>query len=305
MDRADDRGVTATTRVQPAPRVTLDWQAVPFTCRGKVETKWTREKNGRKVLQLPKGGGKVKYWRAPRPRPRLYRRRKRQCKKTVLHKTMSQEKIVPVTLTEAQVAIQVLQGALRAALLREQGLQEQLRLQTDKTSAMVPEQPGDAALQRSEVAESGFKGVTRNKSGWAAHTKRCAGYRKHLGTFETPIEAARARSAAETVAVVHEASTPAPRGEFDVETFRLIPIERRTEWERQCIQDADVAAAACEAEAAAYLEQKKRSDAADFAYIAAQDRAAFWNAVLEMLFTPQTIVVLMFLMALIRSLFVP
>lgn len=193
MDRADDRGLTATTRVLPAPRVTLNWQAVPFTCRGKVETKWKRERNGRKVLQTSTGGGKVKYWRAPRPRPRLYRRRKRQCKKQVLHKTMSQEKIVPVSLAEAHIAIQVLQGALRAALLRETKVGAQLRQEIDKNSAMTPPQPGDAELPRSEAAESGFEGVTRNKSGWAAHTERCAGKRKHLGTFKTPVEAARAR----------------------------------------------------------------------------------------------------------------
>lgn len=193
MNRADDRGSRATTRVQPAPRVTLNWQATPFTCGRREEKKWIREKSGRRVLHTSTGRGKVNYWRAPRPRPRLHRRRRRQCKTQVLNKTMSQEKIVPESLTEAQVAIQVLQAALRASLLREQKLGEQLRVQIEKTSSMVPAQSGDETLPKSDAAESGFTGVTRNKSGWAAHTERQQGTRVHLGTFDTPVEAARAR----------------------------------------------------------------------------------------------------------------
>ena len=77
----------------------------------------------------------------------------------MMHKTMREEKIVPVTLVEAQVAIQVLQGALRASLLREQKVGKQLRQEIAKTGSMVPQQPGDAELPRSDVAESGFKGV--------------------------------------------------------------------------------------------------------------------------------------------------
>jgi len=110
----------------------------------------------------------------------------------VIHAAMSQEKIVHMNLAEAQTAIQVLQGALRASLLREQKVAEQLRRETRKTCDMVPAQPGDAMLLRSD-AESGFEGVSRNKAGWAAHTKRVKGDRTHLGTYETPVEAARAR----------------------------------------------------------------------------------------------------------------
>lgn len=46
---------------------------------------------------------------------------------------------------------------------------------------------------KNDEAESGYQGVTRNKAGWAAHTKRTQGERTHLGTFDTPVEAARAR----------------------------------------------------------------------------------------------------------------
>lgn len=215
MDRADDRGF-ATTRMQPASRVTLNWQAVPFTCRGKEETKWKREKNGRRVLRTLTGGGKLKYWRAPRPRPRQHRRRKRQCKKQVIHAAMSQEKIVPMNLAEAQTAIQVLQGALRASLSREQKVGEQLRQEIAKTSALVPQQPADANLHQSDVAESGFKGVTRNKSGWSAHTDRQQGERVHLGTFHTPVQAARARRDhyADFVAAVQQAPQWIPNPSF-------------------------------------------------------------------------------------------
>lgn len=206
MNRAGDRGIEATTRVLPAPHVTLNWQAVPFTCRGKEETKWKREKNGRKVLQTSMGKGKVRYWRAPRPRPRMHRRRKRQCKKKVICQAMAEDTILPENLADAQVAIQVLQAALRASLLREQKVGEQLRLQTAKASAMVPEQPSDNTLQRSEEAESGFTGVTRNKAGWSAHTQREQGNRSHLGTFNTPVEAARAHQDyyANIVAAAHQ-----------------------------------------------------------------------------------------------------
>jgi len=39
MGRADE-----TTRVRPAPRVTLDWQAVPYTCRGERDPKMDKRK---------------------------------------------------------------------------------------------------------------------------------------------------------------------------------------------------------------------------------------------------------------------
>lgn len=237
MGRADDRGF-ATTRMQPASRVTLNWQAVPFTCRGKEETKWKREKNGRRVLRTLTGGGKLKYWRAPRPRPRMHRRSKRRCKKKVIHTALAQEEIVPMHLAEAQVTIQVLQGALRAALQRETALKEKLQ----ETKKMKQD---------------------------------CA------------------------------ATIPAPRGEFDVERFRLIPDDQQTEWQKGCINEDDIAAAAYESQVVAYLEQKKRSDAADFAYIRAQDRAAFWYAVLEMAFTPHGIGILFILMVMMKSWFAP
>lgn len=144
-------------------------------------------------MQTSRGKGQVKYWRAPKPRPRMHRRRRRKCKKQVLDKTMSQATIVPASLTEAHVAIQVLQAALRAALLREEKTKQQFCTQVAKTSAMVPQQPGDAGLQQNDVAESGFTGVTRNKSCWSAYTERQQGVRQHLGTFSTPMEAARAR----------------------------------------------------------------------------------------------------------------
>lgn len=250
--------------------------------------------------------GKQVYWRAPRPRPRLHRRSKRRWKNVAIKAALTKDVAPAATLQEAQVAITVLQQALRSALQREEALKDKLQKSAKQSNKLVPAQPGDDNLQRSHKAESGFQGVTRNKGGWAAHTARADGKRRHLGTFDTPLQAARAiKEDAKSAAAVLEAPIPAPRGEFDVEKFRLIPAEQQSEWQRQCIKDDDIAAAAHEAAAAAYLEQKKRNDEADFAYIAAQDRAAFWNAVLEMLFTPHGIGILFVLIAMMRSWFVP
>jgi len=206
MDRADARGMEATTRVHHAPRVTLNWRAVPFTCREKEGKKWKREKSGRKVLQTPMGNGRYRYWRAPRPRPRLHRRQKRRRKKQVLEVALSGTSSPPNSLTEAQVTIQVLQESLRASLLREQALKEKLQRTIRKTNTIIPQEAGDAALLRNEQAESGFKGVVRNKDGWAAHTQRQQGDRQHLGTFDTPVQAARARRDyyANIVAAAHQ-----------------------------------------------------------------------------------------------------
>lgn len=134
MDRADDRGVSATTRVQPAPRVTLDWRATPFTCRGKEEkegTKWTREKSGRWLLRTSDGHGKTKYWKAPRPRPRLHRRKRRKRKQEVMDATMAHSACPPMGLEEAHTAIQVLQDAVRASVAREHKLQTKLQAAED------------------------------------------------------------------------------------------------------------------------------------------------------------------------------
>jgi len=193
MDRADDRGSTATTRVLPAPRVTLNWQAIPFTCKEKAEKKWIKERSGRKVLQTPKGNGRYRYWRAPRPRPRMYRRSRRREKSVVIKAALSTNVAVPENLQEAQVAITVLQAALRSALQREDALKDKLKQSAERSNKLVRAQPGNNQLQKNEAAESGFTGVTRNKSGWSAHTERQQGVRKHLGTFDTPVQAARAR----------------------------------------------------------------------------------------------------------------
>jgi hypothetical protein len=99
----------------------------------------------------------------------------------------------PADLSQAHAAIQALQAALRASWAREEQLQIKLRQSADRANSMVQPQPGDTELDRNEEAESGFTGVTRNKAGWAAHTKRKRGVRKHLGTHDTPVEAARAR----------------------------------------------------------------------------------------------------------------
>jgi len=204
-DRADDRGRGATTRAPSASRVTLNWQAVPFTCRRKEESKWTREKNGRWVLRTSNGRGKVTYWRAPRPRPRQHRRARRRHNKEVVAQ-QAHDNTPPADLSQAHAAIQALQAALRASWAREEQLQSKLRQSADRVNNMIPAQPGDAELDRNEEAESGFTGVTRNKAGWAAHTKRKRGVRKHLGTHDTPVEAARARRDyySEFVAAVHQ-----------------------------------------------------------------------------------------------------
>jgi len=206
MDRADDRGVQATTRVQPASRVTLDWQATPFTCREKVETKWTREKNGRWLLRTSDGHGKVKYWKAPRPRPRLHRRKRRKQKQEAMDAAMEHSTCAPTSLGEAHTAIQVLQGAVRASVAREHEMKrklqdaedaletchEKVRRHATELDRLAPQQTGDELLRRNEAAESGFVGVTRNKGRWSAHTARSGGVREHIGTFDTPVEAARA-----------------------------------------------------------------------------------------------------------------
>jgi len=141
MDRADDRGFSATTRAHAAPRVTLNWQATPFTCRKKEETKWTRERNGRRVLRTLAGGGKVKYWRAPRPRPQQHRRQRRRRKKEVVAKAIAQDTAPPKDLQEAHETIQILQAAVRGSLKREQKLQRKLRHSTDRVSRLVPTEP--------------------------------------------------------------------------------------------------------------------------------------------------------------------
>lgn len=193
MSRADDRGLRAATRAPTVPRVTLDWRAAPFTLRGEERPKWIREKNGRRVMCRSHGDGKATYWRAPRPRPRSNRRSRRRVKKGVIDAAMSRNTTPPESLVEAHVAIKVLQDALRAAIGREQVLMDKLQQRVRQSNQLIPQQPGDDVLPRNDAAESGFEGVTQNKAGWAAHTMRSQGNRTHLGTFKTPIEAARAR----------------------------------------------------------------------------------------------------------------
>lgn len=135
--RADDRGSHATTRVQSAPRVMLNWQAVPFTCV-KEDKKWIREKNGRRVLRSSVGGGKTKYWRAPRPRPSLHRRRRRGGKRAVLNTAPAQDPTSPTSLLQPQVAIQVLQSLIRDAHQRNAELQ--LELQEEKKKQQKSQQ---------------------------------------------------------------------------------------------------------------------------------------------------------------------
>ena len=124
--RADDRGSRAATRLQSAPRVMLNWQAVPFTCV-KEDKKWIMEKNGRRVLRSSVGGGKTKYWRAPRPRPSLHRRRRRGGKRAVLNTAPAQDPTSPTSLLQPQMSIQVLQSLIRDAHQREAELRLELR----------------------------------------------------------------------------------------------------------------------------------------------------------------------------------
>lgn len=216
-NRADDRRRRAATRVQPAPRVTLNWQAQPFTLKEREDKKWKREKNGRRVLVTSRGG-KAKYWRAPRPRPRLHRRLRRKEKQGVIKCALKQSAANPASLHEAEVAIKVLQEALRSALQREDSLKSKLQQAVAKVNKLVPEEPGDDVLQKSHAAESGFAGVTRNKHGWAAHTNKQQGERTHLGTFDTPIEAARVRRDyyADVVAAIEQAPQYIPNTTFCV-----------------------------------------------------------------------------------------
>lgn len=252
MDRADDRGRRATTRVQQAPRVTLNWQAVPFTCRGKEETTWLREKSGRRVLRTSFVGQGTRYWRAPRPRPRANRRRKRRAKKEVMDATVANHSLAPTSIMEAQVAIQVLQQAVQASVAREAALQKKLhKAESELAKAqhkvkqhameldqLAPQQVGDDLLRRNPDAESGFVGVTRNKKKWAAHTARSGGVREHIGTFNTPVEAARALQdrLAATVAATTEANPVEPP-----------LLSSPTQWAQRLQEGATRAAAAAKA----------------------------------------------------------
>jgi len=145
---------------------------------------------------------------------------------------MERNESPPISLTEAHTAIQVLQDAVRASVARERELQrkvqdlegaltqsqEKEKRHATELNRFAPQQPGDALLQRNEDAESGFVGVARNKSRWAAHTAREGGVRKHIGTFDTPIEAARARHDMPTdrVAATTSVSATAAREEVTV-----------------------------------------------------------------------------------------
>ena len=213
MDRADDRGVHATTRVQPAPRVTLDWRATPFTCRGKEEAKWRREKNGRRVLRTLNGHGKTIYWRAPRPRPRLHRRQRRRIKQEVMDAAIDRNESPPMSLLEAHTGIQVLQDAVRASVARELELRKKLQdtedalvqsqakvgRQAAKLDRLALKHTGDVLLQRNEDVEPEFVGVAGNEGKWATHTAEAVG-------------ALQDRMGGETVAATTGASATATKG---------------------------------------------------------------------------------------------
>lgn len=160
MDRADDRGSRAITRVQSAPRVTLNWLAEPFVSRGMEETKWIREKNGRRVLKRTSiGGGKAKYWRAPRPRAREHRRRRRGGRKAVLVAAFERDPRPRTSRIDAHVAMQVLQDACRKAhektrqleirLQEEEEAQQDLQLKLNKAQAASKLQQGADRTQAS------------------------------------------------------------------------------------------------------------------------------------------------------------
>jgi len=131
MDRADRRSSQAATWASTTPHVALNAHAVPFTMGKVEEKKWLREKNGRKVLRIRQPGRKDRYWRAPCPRPRQNRRQKRREKTKVLKAAMSQDTQVEMA-TDPAMAIQVLQVALRASLLREERLKRQLAQHEEK-----------------------------------------------------------------------------------------------------------------------------------------------------------------------------
>jgi len=55
--------------------------------------------------------------------------------------------------------------------------------------------PGGELLERSEQAASGFKGVTRTGERWRAYYSKPDLPRKHIGFYDTALDAARARRA--------------------------------------------------------------------------------------------------------------
>lgn len=108
------------------------------------------------------------------------------------------------------------------------------------------------------------------------------------------MEAARAledhlqEPVATAAALPSEPAVLAPRGEFDAERFRLIPPGKRTEWQRQVVEDAD-------AEEQADLEFQRRNHEAAVAYLAAQDRAALIQSACQLLCSRAGIVILILL----------
>ena len=120
MNCAVDGGLLAAARGASASHLT-SWQgARPLRTRGMEEGGTLfQERNGRNVLKLrPGSSGCQKYWRVPRPRPRLHRRhRRRQAKKIVQAALGHQEAASAAALpaAEAEIAIRVLQNSLRGA----------------------------------------------------------------------------------------------------------------------------------------------------------------------------------------------
>ena len=132
MDRAcEDRGSTSSwagTRGCSAPRVTSGcrWPK-PATTMGEMEGgKWFREKNGRRVMTTRDG----KYWRAPRPHPRLNRRRQRRRGEQILQHAL--DGVPPSQTSDTTEAILVLQRALRNAHDRFQKMVEATTAELEK-----------------------------------------------------------------------------------------------------------------------------------------------------------------------------
>jgi len=127
MSCAGDCGFWAATRGSLLRVTSTGWG--PATTRGEREgIHWFRERNGRKVMKFSDGT----YWRAPRPRPRPNRRKRRHSAKQILQQLLTPEEPQSTPTSEAAEVVQVLQKALRNALIRE----AQCKVAAQKHSAM-------------------------------------------------------------------------------------------------------------------------------------------------------------------------
>jgi len=290
MDRAGGRSCYAATRAAEL-RVSSGDRNRPFTMREKEEKKWMKEKNGRRVLKISNGNGHHRYWRAPRPRPRPNRRQRRRRKKAVTEVAI-QGPPPPAASVGAAEVILVLQNVLQTAVQAKEEAQQKLE-KTRRKLQKKREQYSDLQQEHEDELAENARQVHQLKEKLKRAEMKNKAMRKDNEACNAKLKKLQvpAQRNTNTAAAVPRA----PRGEFDAEFFRTIPPEERTEWEQSVVEEAAVAEAAREAAFEAYLESKRRSDEADLAYIAAQDRAALIQAVWPLVLAATAILIVAYI----------